>query len=110
MKKKRSKELDLKKGGMVYLLIKNIKTKRSSTKLDYKKMGPFKIKSKKGPMTFELELPPSMGKVHLVFYVSLLEPYYNSNIILDFIEINDETSDVSDVKPNDAQCRLGDDH
>ena len=41
--KKRSKRLDLRKGGIVYLLRKNIKTKRPSDKLDYTKLGPFKI-------------------------------------------------------------------
>ena len=41
--KKRSKGLDLKKGGMVYLLRKNIKTKWPSDKLDHTKLGPFKI-------------------------------------------------------------------
>ena len=41
--KKRSKGPDLRKGGMVYLLRKNIKTKRPSDKLDHTKLGPFKI-------------------------------------------------------------------
>ena len=41
--KKRSKGLDLKKRGMVYLLRKNIKTKQLSNKLNYTKLGPFKI-------------------------------------------------------------------
>ena len=41
--KKRSKGLDLRKGGIVYLLRKNIKTKQPINKLDYTKLGPFKI-------------------------------------------------------------------
>ena len=41
--KKRSKRPDLKRGGIVYLLKKNIKTRRSSNKLDHTKLGPFRI-------------------------------------------------------------------
>jgi hypothetical protein len=55
--RKRSEGPDLKEGGMVYLLRKNIKTKRPSDKLDHTKPGPFKITQKLGPVTFELEMP-----------------------------------------------------
>ena len=41
--RKRSKGLDLRRGRIVYLLRKNIKMKRPSDKLDYTKLGPFKI-------------------------------------------------------------------
>ena len=71
--KKRSEGPDLRKGGIVYLLRKNIKTKRPSDKLDHTKLGPFKIQEKLGPITFKLELPPHM-RIHPVFHISLLEP------------------------------------
>ena len=71
--KKRSEGPDLRKGGMVYLLRKNIKTKRPSDKLDHTKLGPFKIQDKLGPVTFRLELPKGM-RIHPVFHISLLEP------------------------------------
>ena len=73
MNKKRSEGPDLRKGGMVYLLRKNIKTKRPSDKLDYTKLGPFKIQEKLGLVIFKLELPPHM-RIHSVFHISLLEP------------------------------------
>ena len=57
---------------MIYLLRKNIKTKRSSDKLDYTKLGPFKIKKKLGPVTFRLTISKGM-RIHLIFYISLLE-------------------------------------
>ena len=41
--KKRSKRLDLRKREMIYLFRKNIKTKRSSDKLNYIKLELFKI-------------------------------------------------------------------
>ena len=70
--RKRSKGPDLWKGGMVYLLRKNIKTKRPSDKLDYTKLGPFKIQDKLGLVMFRLELPKGM-RIYPVFHISLLE-------------------------------------
>jgi hypothetical protein len=43
---------DLKKGEKVFLLQKNIKTKRPSRKLDHLKLGPFLIKEKLGPINY----------------------------------------------------------
>jgi hypothetical protein len=71
--KKRSMEPPLEKGDKVYLLRKNIKTKRPSTKLDFKKLGPFEILEKIGPVNFRLKLPED-SKLHPVFHISLLEP------------------------------------
>ena len=56
----------------MYLLRKNIKTKRLSNKLDFTRLGPFKIKRKIKDTSIELELPKII-KIYLVFYVSLLE-------------------------------------
>ena len=56
MNKKRSKGLDLRKRGMIYLLRKHIKTKRPSDKLDHIKLGPFKIQKKLELVIFKLEL------------------------------------------------------
>jgi hypothetical protein len=63
----------LKEGDKVYLLTKNLKTKRPSQKLDHKKVGPFRIKRVKGLVDFELDLPKGT-RIHPVFYISLLEP------------------------------------
>ena len=41
-------------------------------KLDYIKLGPFKIKRKLSPVTFELELPRN-SRIHSVFHAVLLE-------------------------------------
>lgn len=70
--KRRSEGPDFKEGGKAYLLRKNIKTKRPSDKLDFKKLGPFKIEKKLGPVTYKLKLPKDM-KIHPVFHVALLE-------------------------------------
>ncbi|KAM0722089.1 hypothetical protein Q7P37_003015 [Cladosporium fusiforme] len=71
--KKRIEGPTLKEGDKVYLLRRNIKSKKQSKKLDAVKLGPFRIRRKKGPVSFELELPRKM-RIHLVFHISLLEP------------------------------------
>jgi hypothetical protein len=63
----------LKEGDRVYLLRKNIKTKRLSNKLDHKKLGPFKIDKKVGTVSYKLLLPRTIN-IHPVFHISLLEP------------------------------------
>jgi len=62
---------------MVSLLPRNIKTTRRSKKLNYKKIGPFKILAKIGTSAYKLALPPSMA-IHNTFYISLLEPYQDN--------------------------------
>lgn len=69
--RKRSEGPDFQEGEKVYILRKNIKTQRPSDKLDHTKIGPYKIKKKLGPVTFEIELPKGMN-IHPVFHKSLL--------------------------------------
>jgi len=68
---------NLRSGDMVWLLSRNIKTTRPSKKLDYKKIGPFKILPKIGTSAYKLALPPSMA-IHNTFHISLLEPYQDN--------------------------------
>src|SRR5690348_7992640 len=70
--KKHSMGLILKEGDRVYLLRKNIATKRPSSKLDHKKLGPFKIAKVKGKTNYKLALPKTIN-IHPVFYILLLE-------------------------------------
>jgi hypothetical protein len=63
----------LKEGDKVYLLRKNIVTKRPSDKLDHKKLGLFKIAEIKSLVNYRLKLPKTI-KIYPVFYMSLLEP------------------------------------
>jgi hypothetical protein len=62
----------LKKKDKIYLIQRNIQTKRLNTKLDHKKLGPFKIKRIAGLVNYELVLPRTMN-IYPVFYISLLE-------------------------------------
>ena len=58
--KKRKKEPHLKKKDRIYLFRKNIKTQRSSNKLDHVKLGSFKIKKKVSSVNYKLDLPKGM--------------------------------------------------
>ena len=78
--KHKKKGPQFKKGDKVWLYIKNLKTKRPNKKLDYVKVGPFFIKSIKGPVNYKLELP-TYAKIHPVFHISLLEKAANNILI-----------------------------
>ena len=68
----------LEEGSKVYLLTKNLKTKRGTKKLDHVKVGPFLVKRKKGELNYELDLPKD-ARIHPVFHISLLEPAHPDN-------------------------------
>lgn len=69
---KRQEAPDFKRGEKVFLLRRNIKTKRPNEKFDHKKLGPFKIDEKIGQLNYKLQLPKTM-RIHPTFHVSLLE-------------------------------------
>lgn len=78
--KKRLEPPQLQVGDLVMLNAKNIKTLRPCAKLDFKKLGPFKLLRKINNVTWKLQLPPSM-KLSNSFHISLLEPYHASTFI-----------------------------
>ena len=98
--KHRSVEPTLKEGDKVWLIRKNIKTKRPSDKLDHKKLGPFKIDKVVGPVNYRLKLPRTMN-IHPVFHISLLEPALPGSAAAPNTEIDpvnpDEVYDVEKI-------------
>jgi len=60
----------------VLLSSKNIKTVRTSQKLDHRFLGPFEIEKKIGKQAYRLILPLKYRRLHPTFHVSLLEPYH----------------------------------
>ena len=63
-------------GDHVYLKVSPIKRVQRfgvKRKLAPRFVGPYKIKARKGPVAYELELPEEMGVVFPVFHVSQLK-------------------------------------
>jgi hypothetical protein len=60
-------------------LRRNIQIKQLLRKLDYQRLGPFKIITQVNPVSYRLELPLTMH-IHPVFHISLLESYQESQI------------------------------
>jgi len=72
----RKPDANLQSGDMVWLLPRNISTTWPCKKLDYTKIGPFRILAKIGESASRLELPHSM-RIHNTFHISLLELYHD---------------------------------
>jgi hypothetical protein len=68
------------------LIQQNIQTKQPSTKLDYKKLGLFKIKKIIRLVNYKLVLPKTIN-IYLVFYISLLELVLLGVLLAPVIEI-----------------------
>lgn len=62
-------------GDLVWLSRRNIKTKRASSKIDVRRLGPFPVIRMVGSNAAELALPREYSRLHPVFNVALLMPY-----------------------------------
>jgi len=69
---KKSKGLDLKEGDKVWLLYKNFKLRQPSKKLDYIKIGLFKITKKISEVMYKLNLLAKI-KIYPVQHITILE-------------------------------------
>jgi hypothetical protein len=69
---KRSKGLIFKRGDIAYLLHKNFIITRPLLKLNYKKLGLFKIEEVILDTNYKLSLPLSI-RIYLIFYILLLK-------------------------------------
>lgn len=98
---------------LVWLLRRNIKTTRPSDKLDYRRIGPYKIIKKYNHLVYKLRLPRSMSRLHPVFHVSLLEPFDDPSVIPDRapaprfapIHLDDEENGLVPVVDDVVDCR-----
>jgi hypothetical protein len=69
---RRQETLPFRRGEKVFLLRRNIKITQLCDKLDHKKLRPFEIEKRLGPLNFKLKLPKNI-RMHPIFHVSLLE-------------------------------------
>ncbi len=58
------------------LLTKNLRLMQLKKKFRARFISLFKVKERQGLQAYELALSLRISGVYLVFYVSLLEPYY----------------------------------
>ncbi|TPX39056.1 hypothetical protein SeLEV6574_g07443 [Synchytrium endobioticum] len=61
-------------GDKVMISTKNVRTERPTKKLEYRWMGPCRVKKQISSVNYEVELPSNL-RIHNVFHVSLLKPY-----------------------------------
>ena len=66
----RKPDPNLQSGDIVWLLRRNIRTTRPCKKLDYKKIGPFKILARIGTSAYKLDIPALM-RMHTTHSTSL---------------------------------------
>ncbi|GLB39530.1 putative coprinopsis cinerea okayama7 130 [Lyophyllum shimeji] len=91
-------------GDQVWLLRRNIKTTRPTSKLDYRRLGPFPVLARHNSSSYLLDLPRSFSRLHPVFHVSLLEPYTPPSIIPDRLSsASVPRVDVITDQPRDIQ-------
>lgn len=62
-------------GDLVWLSRKHIKTRRPNSKLDVRRLGPFRVRRMVGKNAAELELSKGFSRLHPVFNVALLMPF-----------------------------------
>jgi hypothetical protein len=77
-KKIKSNLVPFKKGQMVWLDSRHLKTNYYK-KLALKREGPFEIEEVLGPVTYQLKLLESW-RIHKVFYAALLRPYRENEV------------------------------
>lgn len=69
------------KGDLVWLTRRFIPSSRPSSKLDFRRIGPFRVIHMVGTNAARLELGSSFARLHPVFNVSLLTPYADPTLI-----------------------------
>ena len=88
--KKRKEDSQLKEKNKVYLLIKNLTTKRFNKKLNHAKIESFFIKTVKESVNYELNLFKNTY-IHSIFYINMLESVdFSTSIQKEFYYENSE--------------------
>ena len=80
----------LEEGGKVYLISRNLRIKRLSRKLDFRKTGLFRISKKISENNYVLALPATIQLRTNVFYILLLEPAPKNVRLNKDVEAKDE--------------------
>ena len=95
--KRRKNEPQLKKKDKIWLNIKNLKTIRLNKKLDYVKVGLFKITDAFGPVNYRFKLPIN-SKIYPVFHIFLLEKALNKTPVATTFDFKPQKDNVYEVE------------
>ena len=98
----------LKKKDKIYLLTKNLKTKKANKKLNHVKIGSFFVKQQKRPINYELNLFSDI-KMHSIFHVSLLksaDPEMSIQNTFHFQYENDDKYEIEEILTQNDQRYL----
>ena len=101
-------------GSEAFVLAKHIKSTQPTEKFSEKYLGPFKVIERVGSLSYKLQLPTYLRRIHPVFHVSQLEPVI-LNLILNQtqsppppIEVDSETeyeiAEILDSKIDKRFC------
>lgn len=92
----------LKNKNKIYLLTKNLKTKKISKKFDYIKIGLFFVNKQIKSVNYKLDLLPNT-KIHSIFYVLLLKSIDSKTFIQDIFHFQYKKKDENEIKTILAQ-------
>ncbi|XP_071909779.1 uncharacterized protein [Coffea arabica] len=108
----RRKNLEFDVGDKVFLRVKPMKggvVSKKGKKLKPRYIGPFEILKRVGKVAYQLDLPPSMSRIHKVFHVSMLKKYHPDPIHviqLDEVEVDESlTYEERPVKILDREIK-----
>ena len=93
------KKLTFSKKSIIYLITKNIITKKPNKKLDYKYLKLYKVIKKILKNNYQLNLPPKV-RIHLIFHISLLENVTNVkpiNIKQNNVKVNEKKYETEKI-------------
>lgn len=96
------KHMTFKRNQLVSLSTRNLRIK-TSRKLSPRWIGPFKVLKPIGNQAYQLALPEKYSRLHNVFHVSLLEPWYgerneHESMPLPDLEDDQQEYEVEEVK------------
>ena len=92
--KKRKKDPQLKEKNKVYLLTKNLTTKKSTKKLNHTKIEPFFIKAVKKSVSYEVSLFKNT-RIHSIFHINMLESVDLSTFIQKYFHFEDSDEEYT---------------
>lgn len=92
--KGRRVDVSYKQGQLVWLSRKFIRTRRLSQKLDSRRIGPFPVDCMIGKNAVRLILPDEYSRLHPIFNVSLIMPYFTDSVLPSGELVASEISDA----------------